>query len=250
MAPTPKKRKKYNTEARLDRLKRYIKRIYGVTIRNIEDLLIFLDEEYPPPERVKHLPEVNRTADAVALLLLACDKDVSEAIATACGEIFEAIAEETADLLGVDITEDLGFKPSLTLNGDISEEVKNAFLTATITEQSAQELNARIMQLAQNRANSWANVGRTEATRAENKARYEVGQIAQKQGLEVLKQWQAEHDNRTRETHADKDGETIPLESLFTFPDGSAMLYPADDTHGASLSEIINCRCRLYVFNK
>lgn len=182
------KKKKYNTDRRLARLIAYIKRIYGVTIRNIEDLLIFLDEEYPPPDRVKHLPEINRTADAVALLLLACDSKVKTAISAACGEIYTAIAEETADILGVDITDLSAFKQSLTLNGDISEEVKAAFLTATV---KGQDLNAQIVQLTQRRANSWANVSRTEATRAENSARYNVGLIAQQQGLTVWKRWKA-----------------------------------------------------------
>lgn len=245
--PTSKKKKKYNTDKRLARLIAYIKRIYGVTIRNIEDLLIFFDEEYPPPERLKHLPEINRTADAVALLLLACDSKVKTEIFATCNEIYTAIAEETADLLGVDITDLSAFKQSLTLNGDISEEVKAAFLTAAIT---GQDLNTQIVQLAQRRANSWANISRTEATRAENAARYNVGLIAQEQGLTVWKRWEATQDTRTRETHAEKNGEELPLESLFTFPDGSQMLYPADDTHGATLAEIINCRCRLFVFNK
>lgn len=242
---TKKKRKKYNTEARLDRLKRYIKRIYGVTIRNIEDLLIFFDDEFPPPERAKHLPEVNRISAAVALAFVACDKDVSDAIATACREIFDAIAEETADFLGIDIAEELTYKPILTLSGDISADIKNTLTTAFFTDQNARE---RLNQLAERRANSWYLLGRTEATRAENSARFEIGQIAQKNGLKVVKQWQATHDDRTRETHAAKDGETLPLEALFIFLDGSKMLYPADDTHGASLSEIINCRCQIKVF--
>lgn len=243
---TPKKRKKkYNTETRLDRLKRYIKRIYGVTIRNIEDLLIFFDDEFPPSERIKNIAEVNRISAAIALAFVACDKEVSDAIATACREIFDAIAEETADLLGVDIAEELGFKPSLTLNGDISADIKNTLTTAFLTDQNARE---RLRQIAERRANSWYLLGRTEATRAENAARYEVGKIAQSQGRTVWKQWQATHDERTRETHADKDGETIPLDDLFVFPDGTKLLYPADDTHGASLSEIINCRCQIKVF--
>lgn len=129
--------------------------------------------------------------------------------------------------------------------GDISADIKNTLTTAFLTDQNARE---RLKQVAGRRANSWYLLGRTETTRAENSARFEIGRIAQKNGLEVVKQWQATHDDRTRETHAAKDGETLPLKALFVFPDGSKMLYPADDTHGASLSEIINCRCQIKVF--
>lgn len=56
------------------------------------------------------------------------------------------------------------------------------------------------------------------------------------------KQWLAENDNKVRPTHADVDGQEIPIDDLFVVGD-SLMLYPMDTTYGADAKETINCRC-------
>lgn len=57
------------------------------------------------------------------------------------------------------------------------------------------------------------------------------------------KTWNAIMDRRTRDTHRDINGTTIPIDEPFLVGD-SMMMFPHDaDTFGASAEEIVNCRC-------
>lgn len=58
----------------------------------------------------------------------------------------------------------------------------------------------------------------------------------------TLKLWVAHHDERTRHTHMEADGQAVALDSPFTVGT-SAMQYPGD--FDAPISEWINCRCVL-----
>ena len=60
----------------------------------------------------------------------------------------------------------------------------------------------------------------------------------------TMKRWCTELDNKVRPTHLKMEGVTIPIDSLFTVGN-SLMEAPHDMTHGASMSEISNCRCWL-----
>lgn len=54
------------------------------------------------------------------------------------------------------------------------------------------------------------------------------------------KQWLATEDERTRETHADADGQEVPLDQPFQVGD-DLLMYPGDPD--GSDAEILNCRC-------
>lgn len=54
------------------------------------------------------------------------------------------------------------------------------------------------------------------------------------------KRWVAMDDERTRSSHAQADGQTVPVDATFVIGT-TAMMYPGDPT--APASETINCRC-------
>ena len=56
------------------------------------------------------------------------------------------------------------------------------------------------------------------------------------------KTWNAIMDRRTRDTHRDINGASVPIEEPFLVGD-SMMMYPRDESMGASAEEIVNCRC-------
>ena len=56
------------------------------------------------------------------------------------------------------------------------------------------------------------------------------------------KTWNAIMDKRTRDTHRDANGTAVPIDEPFYVGD-SLMMYPRDDSMGASAEEIVNCRC-------
>lgn len=57
-----------------------------------------------------------------------------------------------------------------------------------------------------------------------------------------FKTWHTMEDEAVRETHADLDGATLPIDSLFYVGD-SVMRYPKDLEYNPSAHETVNCRC-------
>ena len=58
----------------------------------------------------------------------------------------------------------------------------------------------------------------------------------------AMKSWLATEDERTRETHADADGQEVPIDQPFQVGD-DLLMYPGDPD--GSDAEVINCRCTL-----
>jgi SPP1 gp7 family putative phage head morphogenesis protein len=81
-------------------------------------------------------------------------------------------------------------------------------------------------------------IARTETIRA-----YGAGstQIYQANGIQEH-QWLATLDNRTRDSHAEANGQVQPMDTPFDIG-GSQMAYPGDASLGAPPEEFVNCRC-------
>lgn len=84
-----------------------------------------------------------------------------------------------------------------------------------------------------------SGVGRILTTRAREEAKYD---FAKKMGA-VGKAWRTRRDARVRVTHADLEGDFVPLDDPFTTVAGYKIQRPGDPK--APLSETIFCRCRL-----
>lgn len=63
------------------------------------------------------------------------------------------------------------------------------------------------------------------------------------------KMWIAILDEKTRSDHEDADGQIVEITDPFDVG-GWPMMYPKDDSMGAPLSEIINCRCTVEYLNR
>lgn len=100
----------------------------------------------------------------------------------------------------------------------------------------ASSVRALIPQLARFRADA---IARTETHGAAN---YGSQEAASQLGLPLRKEWLAAHDERTRESHADADGQTIGMEERFQVGD-SFLAYPGDPA--GPPEEVVNCRCTL-----
>lgn len=92
-------------------------------------------------------------------------------------------------------------------------------------------------------------IARTEAHSASQDAAFELAQEAE---IDLVKVWTAVQDGRTRESHADADGQERNMEEQFTLEgeDGETeLLYPGDPS--GPPEETINCRCvAIYVPKK
>lgn len=54
--------------------------------------------------------------------------------------------------------------------------------------------------------------------------------------------WVSMRDEKVRVSHWDADGQTVPINEPFLI-NGYKMMFPLDDSMGAPIEEIINCRC-------
>lgn len=63
-----------------------------------------------------------------------------------------------------------------------------------------------------------------------------------RQGYNLQKRWDATLDSRTRPAHAMAHGQRVPVDSCYTVM-GQQLEFPGDTSHGATLDNIINCRC-------
>lgn len=90
-----------------------------------------------------------------------------------------------------------------------------------------------------NRAAAIRNA-RTAVTSAENRGRIDgMKAVDEECGLVYEKRWIATNDSRTRESHVDIDGETVPLDEPFS----NGLMYPADPS--GEPEEVFNCRCTM-----
>ncbi len=81
-------------------------------------------------------------------------------------------------------------------------------------------------------------ISRTETHAASSAAEQLAVETA---GIEDMeKEWIAVGDDRTREHHAEADGQTVPYNEPFDV-DGEELMYPGDP-NGSSYN-VINCRC-------
>ena len=80
-------------------------------------------------------------------------------------------------------------------------------------------------------------IARTEGHRITNAATHDAQVKAKDAGADVVKQWDATMDRRTRKSHARVDGEIREIDDTFS----NGLMYPGDSA--GSAAEVINCRC-------
>ncbi len=121
------------------------------------------------------------------------------------------------------------------LKKKITAQVSRGISTGMSYQQVAQQL-AGYTNIGYNNA---IRIARTEGHRIQCQSGMDACYKAQEKGAEVVKQWDAYLDSRTRESHAKVDGEVRELDERFS----NGLLFPGDPSGRAG--EVINCRCAL-----
>ncbi len=80
-------------------------------------------------------------------------------------------------------------------------------------------------------------ITRTEGHRIQQTSARDAQQVAKSKGADVVKQWDAALDGRTRDSHRMVDGEIRELDEKFS----NGLMFPGDPNGGAA--EVVNCRC-------
>ena len=126
-------------------------------------------------------------------------------------------------------------KDTADLKRKITSQVSRSMITGESYGQCAQALE-RQTEIGFNRA---ARIARTEGHRIQVTAAMDALYDAREAGADVVKQWDATLDKRTRRSHARCDGEIREIDDTF----GNGLMCPGDPKGPAS--EVVNCRCAL-----
>lgn len=86
---------------------------------------------------------------------------------------------------------------------------------------------------------------RTMATGAQNAGRYDSYRRARDMGINLVIEWAATLDNRTRHAHREMHGQRTTVDEPFHTPDGFTIMYPGEGGEDVPQREIWNCRCTL-----
>lgn len=126
-----------------------------------------------------------------------------------------------------------------------AKKVNNAITQGIIQGESLDKIADRLStQLCAQNRNLMLTHARTAMTGAQNAGRDMGLMQAKAKGIEVVKQWMATLDGRTRDSHRHLDGETIKVKDIWhpaKFSNGCR--YPGDPQ--GPPQEVYNCRCTM-----
>lgn len=94
-----------------------------------------------------------------------------------------------------------------------------------------------INNVSQSGLNNAKRIARTEGHRIQQTSTRDAQLAAKARGADVVKQWDAALDGRTRDSHRHVDGEIRELDEKFS----NGLMFPGDPSGPAA--EVINCRC-------
>lgn len=118
--------------------------------------------------------------------------------------------------------------------------IANCVTQSILQGESIDELSKRIARdTCIDAGRSSLLYARTAMTGAQNAGRVERMKEAEGMGIKVQKQWMATLDSRTRDSHAEMDGEIADTDGKFS----NGLKYPGDPNGPGR--EVYNCRCTL-----
>ena len=129
-------------------------------------------------------------------------------------------------------------------NGELKrwnqKQIQSVMTQGILQGESIPKIAKRLaVAVAEKNAYSHIRAARTMTTSAENAGRMDSYKRAEGMGIKMGKTWLAAHDSRTRSSHREYDGMTIPLDDEFA----KGLKFPGDPD--AAPAEIYNCRCTL-----
>lgn len=161
--------------------------------------------------------------------------------ASACDTMFTLYDRDTVYNL---LSNDPDLYPQATVDGPKDKLWNRQHITSTVTQgllqgESMDKIADRMQRVVGMDRASANRAARSCVTAAENSGRIQSYRRALDMGIELQKTWIATLDSRTRASHRQLDGESVPVEEKFS----NGLMYPGDPSGPAS--EYYNCRCTL-----
>ena len=122
------------------------------------------------------------------------------------------------------------------------KKINSQVLQGVIQGESIPKIAKRIGNVQEMNKDAAIRSARTIVTGAENKGRMDSYHRAEQDGIILEKEWLAAIDSRTRDWHAELDGQTRPIDEPFENAIGKIM-FPGDPS--ADGANVYNCRCTL-----
>lgn len=114
-------------------------------------------------------------------------------------------------------------------------------LASADVDKIVQDYSSRLLKLR------GETIARTESLNALRAGRHETWQQAidkgQMQASDVIVEWSATMDGRTRDSHRHLNRQKVTFGNVFVSELGSRMEFPGDTSHGAAAEDTIQCRC-------
>lgn len=163
---------------------------------------------------------------------------------------FDLVDSQTIERLIVEGDMDLLPNSIPTASIDIAKDLAwnkkkiNETLTSSILRgDSVDKIAENLRQVTNMNESASVRNARTMVTAAENGGRQDrMTEAVDKYGIEMKKTWLATLDARTRDAHADLDGQSVDVDKKFESALGK-IEYPGDPT--ANPANVYNCRCTL-----
>lgn len=142
------------------------------------------------------------------------------------------------------LTEDPNFIPTVNPKIPIDERwnrqhIQSQMLQGILQGESINKMANRLANVTTMDKNASIRNARTYTTSVENKAKMDRYSEAEEMGIDIVKEWMATLDERTRESHRELDGEQVATDEPFS----NGLMYPADPS--GDPAEVYNCRCRI-----
>lgn len=122
------------------------------------------------------------------------------------------------------------------------KKINSEVLQGIVQGENIPTISKRIMNVQEMNKNAAVRSARTIVTGAENKGRQDGFEKATEDGIIIKREWIATSDSRTRDWHAELDGQLRDVDEPFVNSIGKIM-YPGDPT--ADPANVYNCRCTL-----
>lgn len=123
------------------------------------------------------------------------------------------------------------------------KKLNSAVLQGILQGESMDKIADRLIPVIGNNEKAAIRNARTMVTGAENRGRLDSYRNLDERGIVIHKVWIATGDDRTRDWHAEMDGQEVELDEMFIDGLGNELEYPGDPS--APGETVYNCRCAM-----
>lgn len=220
------------------RLNKELTRVTNRASKNYKNLKPIINEHKQQLEKILN-PTMTRTTLRAAEM---ARKMYAEPLADSLGRSSELPTQEELNKRIANIARERAGLRASEISETTRTRIANAIARGLERSESPEELADTIVdEVGDMNLSRARTIARTETAVALQTGQFEeMTDSSEALGVRLTKTWLATEDERTRETHSDADGQTVPMDEAFDVG-GAALMYPSDPEGPAE--EVINCRC-------